>query len=249
LPDGILRLKSVIAQAVDNFALTFGPFSVLKDGIATRRFRVRCLFLLLLVGLFGGRALAAGDFPNAAATSVAPGPQFAIADFDGDLRPDFVSIQGGTNVSGGADYWIQLQLTSVGRQSIQLVAPAGGLQIEARDVNGDHAIDLVVTTTWSREPVAIFLNDGRGSFSRVETTAFPGAFSEPKSNWGFGSNSVTDTAGVLSQSGAGAFAEEQDSLRDRSPARLIPPSSAGFPVSSSSFSYPDRAPPSAIRYL
>src|SRR5271170_3994083 len=66
---------------------------------------------------------------------------------------------------GRTNYSVQLHLSSVGQHSIQLVAPAGGLQIEARDVNGDDAIDLVLTTAWLKQPVAIFLNDGHGSFS------------------------------------------------------------------------------------
>src|SRR5208282_1657662 len=103
------------------------------------------LFLLVFAGC--SSAEAAGD-QSRPATSLGPGLPFAIADFDGDLRPDTASIQTGANVSGSADYWIELRLSSAGRQSIQLTAPAGGLLIEARDVNGDHTIDLVLATVW-----------------------------------------------------------------------------------------------------
>jgi len=64
-----------------------------------------------------------------------------------------------------------------------IVAPPGGLIIEARDVNGDNAVDLVLTTAWFRQPVAIFLNDGHGNFSRFEPAAFPGAFDTSNANW------------------------------------------------------------------
>jgi hypothetical protein len=203
----------------------------------------------VLFGLAGLSTAKAADIQNGPVTSIGPGPQFAIDDFDGDLHPDIASIQSGRSDSSRTNYWIQLQLSEAGRQSIQLVAPAGGLIIEARDVNGDHAIDLVLSTAWLRQPVAIFLNDGHGNFSRAEPTAFPGAFSESKTNWVSGSSLTTDAVGMASQSGAGVCAEEQDSLHNQSPAGLIPSSSAGFPVSPFLVSQPGRAPPSEVRHF
>jgi hypothetical protein len=99
---------------------------------------------------------------------------FAVADFDGDLRPDLAHIQIGRSDAALTDYWVQLQLSGAGQQSILVVAPSGGLQISVRDVNGDDAPDLVLTTSWLKTPVAILLNDGRGGFSRKEPSAFPG---------------------------------------------------------------------------
>jgi hypothetical protein len=249
LTDGIVGLKTAVAPVVDNFALKFGLPTPLGDTVARRRNLVRFLILFLFLGLVGGSAAASADGQSPPATSLEPGPQFAIADFDGDLRPDVASIRAGANIAGSANYWIQLQLTSAGRQSIQLIAPAGGLLIEARDVNGDHAIDLVLATAWSRQPVAIFLNDGHGGFSRAELAAFPGAFSESKTNWVPTKNLPTDTVGVPPQSGAGICAEEKVLLHERSPARLIPPSSAGFPVSPFLASQAGRSPPSEVSYL
>ena len=76
------------------------------------------LSLLLLFGLaWGSRAEAADIQQSGPVTLVGPGPQFAIADFDGDVRPDLASIQAGSNSSGTTDYRIQLHLTAAGRQS------------------------------------------------------------------------------------------------------------------------------------
>jgi hypothetical protein len=144
---------------------------------------VRFLVLLVFLGFAGGNAKASGDSRNSRETSVGPGLPFAMADFDGDLLPDFASIQAGPNRSGSTDYRIQLRLSAAGRQSIGLVGPSGGLLIEARDVNGDHVLDLIVSTAWHRQPVAIFLNNGHGSFSRAELSAFPKAFIEFSENW------------------------------------------------------------------
>src|SRR5580704_7018606 len=202
------------------------------------------LCFLLLFGLAGSSRAEAADIQQSGpVTTVGPGPQFAIADFDGDVRPDLASIQAGSNGTGSANYWIQLQLTSTGRQSIQLVGPAGGLQIEARDVNGDHAIDLVLTTAWFRQPVAILLNNGHGSFSRVEPAAFHGAFNESKTSWGSASNQAIDAVGVPPQSRAGTCSEARGLLHGRSPTGSIPPSSSGFVVSPLLISHAGRAPP------
>jgi len=218
----------------------------LRDNRRALRSLFLWISLLLLFGLAGSNTAEAADIQSGPVTSVGPGPQFAIADFDGDVRPDLASIQAGSNSSGTTDYWIQLQLTAAGRQSFRLVAPAGGLWIEARDVNGDHAVDLVLGTAWFNQPVAILLNNGHGSFSRVEPAAFPGAFSESKTNWGSGSNHVIDAVGVPPQSRTGACSEPRGLLHGRSPAGSIPPSSSGFLVSPLLISHAGRAPPSEI---
>jgi hypothetical protein len=209
---------------------------------------LRNLFLwlsfLLLFGLPRSSGAEAADIqPSGPVTSLGPGPQFAIADFDGDVRPDLASVQAGSNSSGTTVYWIQLQLTAAGRRSFRLVAPAGGLWIEARDVNGDHAVDLVLATAWFNQPVAIFLNNGHGEFSRVEPAAFPGAFSESKTNCGSASNQAIDAVGVLLQSRAGLCSDAKGLRQGRSPTDSIPPPSSGFLVSPLLISHSGRAPP------
>jgi len=229
--------------------LKFGRRADLRDNPRALRSFFLLISLMFLFGLSGRTTMEAADIQGGPVSSVTAGPQFAIADFDGDSRPDLASIQVGQDTSGRSSYWIQLQLSKLGRQSIQLFAPAGGLVIEARDVNGDHAIDLVLATAWFRQPVAILLNDGHGRFSRVEPTAFPGAFSESKTNWVCVTNLATDAVDVPPASGAGICSKEKDSPHDRSPAGLIPPTSAGFPVSLFVVSRAGRAPPSEVPHL
>jgi hypothetical protein len=153
--------------------------------------------LLLLLTLFCGSVKANTDTQKIQTASVGAGPPFAIADFDGDLRPDLASVQTGRIDFSRAEYWIQLQLTTVGRQSFQVVASIGGLQITARDVNGDRAVDLVLSTSLLGQPVAIFLNDGHGSFSRAEPTAFPGAFTTSKKSLTSTSDEIKDAHAAL----------------------------------------------------
>ena len=207
---------------------------------------LRALILLFFLGLVGGITPAKAGVQNPPAASVGPGPQFAIADFDGDVRPDLASIQPSSNSFGTTDYWIQLQLAAGGRQSIRLFAPAGGLRIEARDVNGDHAVDLVLATAWFNQPVAILLNNGHGSFSRVEAAAYPGAFSAGTANWVRASEQAMDAIGVPPQSRHGICSDARGLLRVRSPASLLAPPSASFVVSFLLDSHAGRAPPSEV---
>ena len=153
----------------------FAPKFIRHQSGVWRREAWRALLLslfVLLFGLAGSNAAAGAQIQNPPADSSGRGLPFAIGDFDGDLRPDLASIQEGRGDCCHRDYWIEIRLTSAARQSIRLIAPMGGLQIEARDVNGDNALDLVISTAWLKQPVSILLNDGRGHFSAVDPSAF-----------------------------------------------------------------------------
>jgi hypothetical protein len=207
------------------------------------------LSLLLLVGLAGYSAAKAAVIGNSRASATAPGLRFAIADFDGDLRPDLATILAGHSISGASNYSIQLQLSAAGRQSIQVDAPAGGLLIEARDVNGDLAVDLVLTTILLKQPVAVLLNDGHGRFSIAAPAAVPGAFGKSQTDWISVLNLPTDSIGVPPQSGASTHPRKDELLRDCSPSALARPPTPGFPVSPFLFSQSGRAPPSELSHL
>lgn len=209
---------------------------------------LRSLFFLLLLALAGGNALATrgATARNSEFAPAATNPSFAVADFDGDHRPDLASVQSGIISSGTNSYRIQLQLSAVGRQSIQLFAPAGGLVVEARDVNGDHAIDLVLTTAWLRRPVAIFLNDGHGKFSRAEPSAFPGAFNRSNKGWASTSTQEAGAVSVPPQSWDAICLEDAGLVVRQSVAKAIPASSSGFAFSPFLASHAGRAPPAEI---
>jgi hypothetical protein len=120
---------------------------------------------------------------NATAHETAAVPQFAIEDFDGDSKPDIATVQEGRNGAVDNHYWISFQLSSGGTQSIELAAPAGGLDISSRDVNGDDFVDVVVTATGTNRPVAVLLNNGAGTFTASDPSAFPDAFRKSNNFW------------------------------------------------------------------
>src|SRR6266851_2252006 len=141
------------------------------------------LALLCFVGSAGPAHAASTDPQSWPPTSTQVTSQFAIADFDGDSRPDLATVQAGVSSSWDAHYWIAFQLSSGPRQTLGITAPTGGLQITSRDVNGDSFLDVVVTTAWTNRPVAVLLNDGQGNFRASSPSAFPGAFTTSEKSW------------------------------------------------------------------
>lgn len=107
---------------------------------------------------------------------------FAIGDFDGDSRPDLATVQSGLDRSL-TRYWIHLEFSTGLRDAIGVNAPSGGLHIASRDVNGDHFLDLVVTTVWQHRPVAVLLNDGHGKFTLRDPALFPSAALDSDLSW------------------------------------------------------------------
>src|SRR5580704_14679506 len=95
--------------------------SDLKDSGRALRRLILWAFLLLLCCVAARGTGSASEIQSGAGASAGPGLPFAVADFDGDLRPDVANVQVGESTSGTSSYRIQLQLSGAGRQFIQLV--------------------------------------------------------------------------------------------------------------------------------
>jgi hypothetical protein len=121
-------------------------------------------------GAAGALALAACLLPQVAAAH----PSFhigALGDFDGDRQPDqAVALPQGT-VEGGYRYRIDVRLSSHAATTFEIDSHVpGGLRLSARDIDGDHDLDLVITSEFGRELVGIWINDGNGNFTRDLTS-------------------------------------------------------------------------------
>jgi hypothetical protein len=194
-------------------------------------------------------ATTGADVPSPSTTWVGPGLQFVVADFDGDHRPDLVGVQAGQGSVARTNYWIQLRLSAAGQQTISLVAPSGGLQIAARDVNGDRIPDLILTTSWLGQPVAIFINDGHGTFTRAEPSAFPEAFRKSPTLWNGEVDLAADAVGVPPPSRAGVCIAVARSPHAGSNTGTASPALPGIFSSPFLFSQLGRAPPCTVPYL
>jgi hypothetical protein len=239
--------KVTRSQIVHRFRPNFAVPKFLRHHFAPVRLLYRSLCLVFFAGLLSGAA-AAADVSSAPAASLGPNLSFSVADFDGDAKPDLASVQTRKSDLARTDYWIQLQLSVAHRQTFQIVAPMGGLQIVARDVNGDHALDLVLTATWLRQPVAILLNDGHGTFSRVDPDAFPEAFDESTTSWGSTPCHALDAVGVPPQSREEICSNAELFLHLRLTSRFAANSLSQFRIGSFLISHFGRAPPPEISH-
>jgi hypothetical protein len=123
---------------------------------------------------------------------------FTIADFDGDQKPDLATVEVQKSSSSRTTlYSIRFQLTAGIAQVFGVTAPSGGLQIVARDVNGDNSLDVLVTTALQHEQVAVLLNDGHGKFRLADPSEFPAAIRESNKRWNSGTISLCDSCALV----------------------------------------------------
>jgi hypothetical protein len=99
--------------------------------------------------------------------------QFAIADLDGDERPDLAVVQVVGYSSPKSKYSIRLQFSGGTGAAVGIEAPLGGLRIAWRDVNGDDRKDLIISTLTGSEIVAVLVNEGGGNFVVAKPSQFP----------------------------------------------------------------------------
>jgi hypothetical protein len=203
------------------------------------------LFLLVLLASF------LGSIPVHASDSSLPASwyrsSFAIADFDNDGRQNLAIVQLTSNSSSLSIYRVQVQLGDGGLRSTDFVAPSGGIRIAALDVNRDAIPDLIVSSAWGEEPIGVLLNDGRGAFSSVDPSSFPGAFSRSKSSLNSDLPSYKETVTIPTQSPVGEFSESKYLLHPRPAAgSILEAHSAAF-LSALLVSLPERAPPTPSR--
>jgi len=146
---------------------------------------IACLYACSLLFILPGILVHLDRTAGRSAKSI-PGrstTNFAIADFDGDLRPDIATLHVRWDSSQMAEYLLELRLSSGSRPVIGIFGPTGGLQITPQDVNGDKVADLVVTSLFDAQFVAVLLNDGKGNFKQVEASNYPDAGNRPASRF------------------------------------------------------------------
>jgi hypothetical protein len=205
------------------------------------------LLVLFFLAVFAHGARAQGRPENSLRLPVQTPSQFAIDDFDGDNRPDFASVQVGQSDSHDARYFIHFRLTSGLPQTFGVTAPSGGLHLASRDVNGDTYPDVVVTTLWTGQPVAVLVNDGRGNFTRSEPVDFPAAFTSSEQSFNAETHTVNDATAALSPRYVPASCEQcVGSSSSLAAVGRFAATSLHLVASSGSDSFFGRAPPSVV---
>jgi hypothetical protein len=156
------------------------------------------LLALCAIFCFGTRGTGLSTQRAAAFAHGTAAAHFAIADFDGDNRPDLATVETGLIGTSHARYWIGFRMSAGARQMIGVNGPVGGLEIVSRDVNGDNIVDLVVSAAWLKSPVAVLVNDGHGNFTIRDPAAFSVALTNPSRTLGSPNQQNPDEAMALS---------------------------------------------------
>lgn len=205
-----------------------------------------CAALLLI----SANVVASAPRPESRMRSSAIGARFAIADFDGDLKPDLATVQVGGSNAPATHYFIRFDLSSGSARSISLIAPSGGLQIVPQDVNGDSIPDLIVSTQWLNRLVAVLLNDGHGNFTLADPGAFPNVMRNSQVEWSGTTAQIHDNAAIPpSWSSAKACGVCAGAFLAGEGAELARLSAFRFHISQRDFGCAGRAPPLAILHV
>ena len=206
--------------------------------------------LLCFVGSASSSQAASTDPRTWPPTAAQVTSQFAFVDFDGDRRPDLATVQAGQGSSWATQYWIAFQLSRGSPQTLGVIAPTGGLQITSRDVNSDSFLDVVVTTEWTNQPVAVLLNDGQGNFTASDPSAFPGAFRTSEKSWICITDEIKDAVALLlSRYRTGNCPASSSFSSPRNLMRLLVMWASRNSLSSIVVSFLGRAPPSLVLHI
>jgi hypothetical protein len=216
-----------------------------KCGWISQPWRVAILLSCALMALTV-RAASAEPRESSAPAATQWNSRFAIGDFDGDNQPDLATVQSGPDRSE-TRYWIHLEFSTGLRDAIGVTAPSGGLHIASRDVNGDHFLDLVITTAWQHRPVAVLLNDGHGKFTLRDPALFPRAVLECGIFWAPDGHDVKDgVAAILTRTFCGTCDAHRYATSAHIVRKLIASEDSSDSIGSAAGSVFGRAPPAVL---
>lgn len=100
-------------------------------------------------------------------------PTLAIADFDGDNKPDGAILVQPDAVLGQGNFEIKLHLTGHNNGEIKFQSLESALTVEAFDIDHDGDIDLIIEESISHKRVQVWINDGHGHFEKGRLEDFP----------------------------------------------------------------------------
>lgn len=111
-----------------------------------------------------------------------------FADLDGDHRADAISVELDALSRANALYSVNLKLSTGSRETIALNVPRWGIELAARDIDGDHDVDLVISNIFTHEALQVYVNLGGGVFAPADPDSFNTVL------WGEGSSIASGPA-------------------------------------------------------
>jgi len=96
----------------------------------------------------------------------------AIGDFNTDGTPDAAIADRVPRPIDGASYRIEFWVSGREPATVAFDSEQDSLTVRLSDVDHDNDLDVVVSGALTRQVVGVWLNDGRGGFSRSDTRPF-----------------------------------------------------------------------------
>jgi hypothetical protein len=138
----------------------------------------RLLVFCLATGALGWAASPPGDenvFGSLRSPSVS---SWVLADFDGDSKIDVVTSRAERLPGHEYSHEVSLELSGSPSTSFTFRDRYANVQLNSRDIDGDHDRDIIIRETGTSEPLAVWLNDGSGHFLEGDLEHFRAALEE-----------------------------------------------------------------------
>lgn len=100
------------------------------------------------------------------------GRTLAVADIDGDEKPDGALLLGYGRLLSG-NFEIQLHFSDRPDTKLTFESVEQALSVTAWDIDHDGDIDLVVEESFTHKPLRVWINEGHGDFHEQRVQDFP----------------------------------------------------------------------------
>src|SRR5262245_7065749 len=91
------------------------------------------------------------------------GPTLALADLDGDDKPDGAILESDAS-SGQGNFEVELHFTRHRNTDIKFQSPEPAIMVKALDIDHDGDIDLIMEQSLTHKQLQVWINDGHGNF-------------------------------------------------------------------------------------
>jgi hypothetical protein len=105
--------------------------------------------------------------------------QIVAGDFDNDQRPDGAVLLDVGQINGQRSFRLEIHLSTGTNTGFAFSSPESALSISALDVNADGLPDIIVQKAFTHERLQVWLNDGHGSFRKVNSENYPSRTGAP----------------------------------------------------------------------
>ena len=103
---------------------------------------------------------------------------WVLGDFDGDSQVDVLTSRAERLPGHEYSHEVSLKLSGSPSTSFTFRDHYANVELNSRDIDGDHDRDIIIRETGSSEPLAVWLNDGSGHFLQGDLEHFRAALEE-----------------------------------------------------------------------